>query len=35
VVARVHDLSADHDRDPLVFSDGALGSFVGLEAQRW
>ena len=34
VVARVHDLLADHRREPLIFSDGTLGSFVGLEAQR-
>ena len=33
VVARVHDLLADHRREPLVFSDGTLGSIVGLEAQ--
>jgi 3-hydroxy-9,10-secoandrosta-1,3,5(10)-triene-9,17-dione monooxygenase reductase component len=33
VLARVHDLLADHRREPLVFSDGTLGSFVGLEAQ--
>jgi len=33
VVARVHDLLADHGRDPLIFIDGTLGSFVGLEAQ--
>ena len=32
VVARVHDLLADHGREPLIFSDGTLGSFVGLEA---
>ena len=29
VVARVHDLLADHRRGPLVFSDGTIGSFVG------
>jgi 3-hydroxy-9,10-secoandrosta-1,3,5(10)-triene-9,17-dione monooxygenase reductase component len=34
VVARVHELLADHGRDPLIFSDGRLGSFVDLEAQR-
>lgn len=34
VIARVHDLLADHARDPLIFSDGTLGSFVGLEPQR-
>ncbi len=34
VLARVQDLLADHRREPLVFSDGTLGSFVGLEAQR-
>lgn len=33
VVARVHDLLADHGPEPLVFSDGRLGSFVELEAQ--
>jgi len=33
VVARVHQLIADHDRDPLIFSDGRLGSFVDVEAQ--
>ena len=33
VLARVHDLLADHRREPLIFSDGTLGSFVGLEAQ--
>jgi 3-hydroxy-9,10-secoandrosta-1,3,5(10)-triene-9,17-dione monooxygenase reductase component len=31
VLARVHDLLADHSRDPLVFSDGRLGSIVDLE----
>ena len=34
VVASVHELIADHRRDPLIFSGGRLGSFVGLEAQR-
>jgi len=34
VLARVHKLLADHDRDPLIFSDGKLGSFADLEAQR-
>ena len=34
VVARVHELIADHGRDPLIFSGGRLGSFVGFEAQR-
>jgi len=34
VVARVHDLLADHGRQPLIFSDGRLGSFVDLEAQE-
>jgi 3-hydroxy-9,10-secoandrosta-1,3,5(10)-triene-9,17-dione monooxygenase reductase component len=33
VLARVQDLVADHRREPLVFSDGTLGSFIGLEAQ--
>ena len=33
VVARVHDLLADDGREPLVFSDGRLGSFVELETQ--
>jgi 3-hydroxy-9,10-secoandrosta-1,3,5(10)-triene-9,17-dione monooxygenase reductase component len=33
VLARVKDLLARHGREPLVFSDGTLGSFVGLEAQ--
>ena len=33
VVARVQDLLADHRAEPLVFSDGTLGSFVGLGAQ--
>ena len=33
VLARVQDLLADHHREPLVFSNGTLGSFVGLEAQ--
>jgi 3-hydroxy-9,10-secoandrosta-1,3,5(10)-triene-9,17-dione monooxygenase reductase component len=33
VLAGVQDLLADHRREPLVFSDGTLGSFVGLEAQ--
>jgi 3-hydroxy-9,10-secoandrosta-1,3,5(10)-triene-9,17-dione monooxygenase reductase component len=33
VVARVHELIADHSRDPLIFSDGRLGRFVDLEAQ--
>jgi 3-hydroxy-9,10-secoandrosta-1,3,5(10)-triene-9,17-dione monooxygenase reductase component len=32
VLARVHYLLADHRRKPLVFSDGTLGSFVGLKA---
>jgi flavin reductase (DIM6/NTAB) family NADH-FMN oxidoreductase RutF len=32
VVARVHAVFADRGREPLVFSDGNLGSFVGLEA---
>jgi 3-hydroxy-9,10-secoandrosta-1,3,5(10)-triene-9,17-dione monooxygenase reductase component len=31
VVARVHAVLADRDREPLVFSDGNLGSFVALE----
>jgi len=30
VVARVHDLFADHGRDALIFIDGTLGSFVAL-----
>jgi flavin reductase (DIM6/NTAB) family NADH-FMN oxidoreductase RutF len=34
VVARVHELMADHSRDPLIFSDGRLGSFVDVEAPR-
>jgi 3-hydroxy-9,10-secoandrosta-1,3,5(10)-triene-9,17-dione monooxygenase reductase component len=34
VVARVHKLLADPSRDPLIFSDGRLRSFAGLEAQR-
>jgi 3-hydroxy-9,10-secoandrosta-1,3,5(10)-triene-9,17-dione monooxygenase reductase component len=34
VLARVHKLLADHRQDPLIFSDGRLGSFVDLEAQR-
>lgn len=34
VLARVHELLADHRRDPLIFSDGRLGSFTDLEAQR-
>jgi 3-hydroxy-9,10-secoandrosta-1,3,5(10)-triene-9,17-dione monooxygenase reductase component len=32
VLARVHDLLADHRREPLIFSDGTLGRFVGLKA---
>ncbi len=28
VLARVHALLADHRQDPLIFSDGRLGSFV-------
>jgi flavin reductase (DIM6/NTAB) family NADH-FMN oxidoreductase RutF len=32
VVARVHELIADHSRDPLIFSDGRLGTFVDVEA---
>lgn len=32
VVARVHELIADHSRDPLIFSDGRLGSFLDAEA---
>jgi flavin reductase (DIM6/NTAB) family NADH-FMN oxidoreductase RutF len=32
VLARVHALHADHHRDPLIFSDGRLGSFADLEA---
>lgn len=31
VVARVHELVADHGRAPLIFSDGRLGSFVDVE----
>jgi len=31
VIARVHAVLADHDREPLVFSDGNLGSFVADE----
>lgn len=31
VIARVHAMLADRDRDPLVFSDGNLGSFVAGE----
>ena len=34
VIARVHHLVADHRRDPLIFSDGRLGSFVDLETQQ-
>lgn len=34
VVARVHDLLADHGREPLIFSDRRLGSFIDLEAQE-
>jgi 3-hydroxy-9,10-secoandrosta-1,3,5(10)-triene-9,17-dione monooxygenase reductase component len=34
VVARVHDLLADHRREPLLFSDGTLGGFVDFEARR-
>jgi 3-hydroxy-9,10-secoandrosta-1,3,5(10)-triene-9,17-dione monooxygenase reductase component len=33
VVAHVHELVADHSRDPLIFSDGRFWSFVGVEAQ--
>jgi flavin reductase (DIM6/NTAB) family NADH-FMN oxidoreductase RutF len=33
VVARVCELIADHGRDPLIFSDGRLGSFLDVEAQ--
>jgi 3-hydroxy-9,10-secoandrosta-1,3,5(10)-triene-9,17-dione monooxygenase reductase component len=33
VLARVQGMLADHRREPLVFSDGTLGSFIGLEAQ--
>lgn len=33
VVARVYELIVDHGRDPLVFTDGRLGSFVDVEAQ--
>jgi flavin reductase (DIM6/NTAB) family NADH-FMN oxidoreductase RutF len=33
VVARVHELIADHSRGPLVFSDGRLGTFVDMEAR--
>jgi flavin reductase (DIM6/NTAB) family NADH-FMN oxidoreductase RutF len=32
VVARVHDLIADHGRDPLIFSDGRLGPFAHADA---
>jgi flavin reductase (DIM6/NTAB) family NADH-FMN oxidoreductase RutF len=32
VVARVHAVLADRTREPLVFSDGKLGSFKRLEA---
>ncbi len=31
VLARVHAVLADRDREPLVFSDGNLGSFVACE----
>jgi 3-hydroxy-9,10-secoandrosta-1,3,5(10)-triene-9,17-dione monooxygenase reductase component len=34
VVARVHEMVADHGQEPLVFSGGTLGSFVGLEPRR-
>jgi 3-hydroxy-9,10-secoandrosta-1,3,5(10)-triene-9,17-dione monooxygenase reductase component len=34
VVAHVHELLVDHGREPLVFSDGTMGSFVGLEGHR-
>ena len=34
VVAHVQQIVADHGRDPLIFSDGRLGSFVDLEAQE-
>jgi flavin reductase (DIM6/NTAB) family NADH-FMN oxidoreductase RutF len=33
VVARVHDLTANPGQDPLIFSDGRLGSFVDNEDQ--
>ncbi len=33
VLARVHDLLANRGHEPLVFSDGTLGSFVDLETQ--
>jgi flavin reductase (DIM6/NTAB) family NADH-FMN oxidoreductase RutF len=33
VVARVHDLTADPGRDPVIFSDGRLGGFVDIEDQ--
>lgn len=33
VLARVHDVLAEHRRAPLVFSDGTLGSFAGPEAR--
>jgi 3-hydroxy-9,10-secoandrosta-1,3,5(10)-triene-9,17-dione monooxygenase reductase component len=32
VVARVHELLADGSREPLVFSDGRLGTFASLES---
>ena len=32
VIAHVHAVLADHGREPLLFSDGNLGSFAGLEA---
>jgi 3-hydroxy-9,10-secoandrosta-1,3,5(10)-triene-9,17-dione monooxygenase reductase component len=32
VVARVHELTVDHSQDPLIFSDGTLGSFARVEA---
>ncbi|HJS94940.1 MAG TPA: flavin reductase family protein [Solirubrobacteraceae bacterium] len=34
VVARVHAVLADRRREPLVFSDGTLGSFAALETSR-
>jgi len=33
VLARVHELIADQGPDPLIFSDGRLGTFVDEEAQ--
>jgi len=34
VVAHVQQIVADHGRDPLIFSDGRLGSFVDAEVPK-